>query len=375
MAAEARSDPDLCRIAQYMEGAGFAPAVSIGVAARRSDGWKLATGTAGTVSQRTSAQVSANTPFDLASLTKPVVALTAAQLAKTSVIRLSEPLGSYLPGLQGCPIAKVSIAQCLSHRTGLQAHRILFGPCLQQRRVSKHSMLMQASQSVMAEYQAKDLIAVRYPLYSDLGYLLVGAAIENRTGNKLDSVVAEHLLPGLFASVHSSRQWRARNANFMNEVAPTEHIPWRGGTLRGIVHDENAWAWGGYGIAGHAGLFGTAPGVLALGLSVIDALAGRASPVSRFAAHFCTALREGGTLRAGFDGKSANSSAGRLMSRLSFGHLGFTGTSLWCDPEHEVVITVLTNRVCPTRASVRLPLARAEIHDQLFEWAIRGNIH
>jgi CubicO group peptidase (beta-lactamase class C family) len=159
-------------------------------------------------------------------------------------------------------------------------------------------------------------------------------------------------------------------------VAPTEHVPWRGGTLRGIVHDENAWAWAGYGIAGHAGLFATVPGVLTLGVSVIDALAGRRSPISQFAARFCTALREGGTLRAGFDGKSANnSSAGHLMSERSFGHLGFTGTSLWCDPEHEVVITVLTNRVCPTRANVRLPLARAEIHDELFEWGLRWKIH
>lgn len=376
LTAAARDDPDLCRIAQYMEQAGLAPAVSIGVAVRRSDGWNLATGAAGTVARRVSAEVSANTPFDWASLTKPVVALTAAQLASTSVIKLSEPLGDCLPWLQGYPIAKVTIAQALSHRTGLQAHRILFGQCIQHRRVSKASISMQAAQSLMVEYKARDLTKVRCPVYSDLGYLLVGAALESVTGQTLDSLVAEHLVSALGAPVYSSRQWRARQADFSKAVAPTEHVPWRGGTLRGIVHDENAWAWAGYGIAGHAGLFATALGALALGVSVVDALAGRLSPISQFAAHFCTALRDGGTLRAGFDGKSGNnSSAGRLMSGRSFGHLGFTGTSLWCDPEHEVVITVLTNRVCPTRANVRLPFARAEIHDRLFEWAVRGKVH
>jgi CubicO group peptidase (beta-lactamase class C family) len=374
--SEARTDPELCRIAQYIEHKGLAPAVSLGVAVRRSGGWRLATGAAGRVAHRTPAKVSAHTPFDLASLTKPFVAMAVAQLAKASVVRLSEPLSNYLPCLRGHPIARISIAQALSHRAGLRAHDVLFDRCIQQRLVSKRAMLLQAAANIAHEYQARDLAAVRFPIYSDLGYLLVGAAIENITGNWLDSVVNENLLSGLRAPIFSSRQWRVRNVNFVDVVAPTEHVPWRGGILRGVVHDENAWAWAGYGIAGHAGLFATAPAILAVGVSVIDALAGRPSPVSQFAAHFCTATREGGPLRAGFDGKSAkNSTAGRLMSDRSFGHLGFTGTSLWCDPEHEVVVTVLTNRVCPTRANTGLPLARAEIHDQLFEWGLGWKIH
>jgi CubicO group peptidase (beta-lactamase class C family) len=305
-------------------------------------------------------------------LTKPLVALTVVQLAQASVIKLSEPLSSYLPCLRGLPIADVSVAQALAHRTGLRAHRILFGKCIQHRLVSKREMLLRAAQSVTDEYRDRDLAAVRFPLYSDLGYLLVGAAIENITGNSLDRVVAEKLLCGLHAPIFSSRQWRARNAEFVKVVAPTENVPWRGGTLRGVVHDENAWAWGGHGIAGHAGLFATTAGILTVGASVIDSLAGRLSPISQFAAHFCTAMREGGQLRAGFDGKSEqNSSTGRLMSTRSFGHLGFTGTSLWCDPENEVVVAALTNRVCPTRANTSLSSARAEIHDKLFEWGLR----
>jgi CubicO group peptidase (beta-lactamase class C family) len=149
-------------------------------------------------------------------------------------------------------------------------------------------------------------------------------------------------------------------------VAPTEHVQWRGGMLRGQVHDENAWALAGYGLAGHAGLFGTAAGVARLGCAVIESIADKPAGIPAFAARFCTSVRRGGTLRAGFDGKSmVNSSAGTLLGPHSFGHLGFTGTSLWCDPARSLVIALLTNRVCPSRTNTRLVAARGLLHDCL----------
>ena len=364
-------DPDLCRIAQHMAEVGLAPAISISVGSHRSDGWWLACGTAGSVSRSSQATVTPSTPFDLASLTKPFTAITLAHLANGLIIRLCEPLGRYLPELLNSPMARVTVEQALSHRTGLRAHSILGGRCFERRVVSKRAMLMQAAENVLAEHRGNDLTLVGTALYSDLGYLIVGAVVERITGKDLDTAVTKYLLRQLGAPIHSSRHWQSLSSNFMSIVAPTEHVPWRGGTLKGMVHDDNAWAWAGYGMAGHAGLFATATGVAQFGIAVIDALAGRVSPITRFAATFCTAQREGGTLLAGFDGKSEDdSSAGRLMSRLAFGHLGFTGTSIWCDPEHEVVIVVLSNRICPTRRNTRLPLARSEIHDQLFEWAM-----
>jgi CubicO group peptidase (beta-lactamase class C family) len=330
------------------------------------------------VAHHKSTAVSENTPFDLASLTKPFTALTAAHLASCSVIKLSEPLGRYLPELEQAPIGKVTIEQALAHRTGLRAHCVLGGRCIERRIVHKREILLQAADNMLGKPRDSVVTEVRSALYSDLGYLIVGAALEESTGSALDSVVHAHLLKQLGAGIYSSRQWQARSIDFMDIVAPTEHVPWRGGTLKGVVHDDNAWAWAGYGIAGHAGLFATSSGVAQFGAAVIDALSGRASTISQFAANYCTAQREGGTLRAGFDGKSeSNSRAGRMMSRHTFGHLGFTGTSIWCDPEHEVVIVVLSNRICPTRGNTRLPLARAEIHDQLFEWAIstRNHLH
>jgi serine-type D-Ala-D-Ala carboxypeptidase len=81
-------------------------------------------------------------------------------------------------------------------------------------------------------------------------------------------------------------------------------------------------------------------------------------------------VRPGGTLRAGFDGKSeVGSSAGAHCSMAAFGHLGFTGTSLWIDPEQSVAVCLLTNRVCPTRNNNAIKLARPDVHDGLFDWA------
>jgi CubicO group peptidase (beta-lactamase class C family) len=134
------------------------------------------------------------------------------------------------------------------------------------------------------------------------------------------------------------------------------------------VHDENSWAFSGYGAAGHAGLFGTAECVLKLGTAMLDSLAGRSSLLPRDAAQRLVRPRAGGSLLCGFDGKSATSpSAGPSSSERSFGHLGFTGTSLWCDPDSEVVTVLLTNRVCPTRNNSRIRAARPVVHERLFQ--------
>jgi CubicO group peptidase (beta-lactamase class C family) len=148
-------------------------------------------------------------------------------------------------------------------------------------------------------------------------------------------------------------------------------VAWRGGELRGVVHDDNAWALAGHGAAGHAGLFGTAAAVARFGAAVLDALAGRdESWLDRATAAFLCRPRPGGTLRAGFDGRAtAGSSAGERAGPNTFGHLGFTGTSLWCDPDRGAATVLLTNRVRfgPDREKIRA--ARPRVHDALFAWA------
>ena len=153
---------------------------------------------------------------------------------------------------------------------------------------------------------------------------------------------------------------------------PTETVPFRGGELRGVVHDENAWALSGHALSGHAGLFGTALAVARFGAALLDAWHGR-SEVWLDAKGLAALLQErpGGTLRAGFDGKSADqSSAGTQAGPRSFGHLGFTGTSLWCDPDADQALVLLTNRVCPTRNNPRIRAARPVVNDALFACAV-----
>ncbi|MEO7330104.1 MAG: serine hydrolase, partial [Minicystis sp.] len=167
-------------------------------------------------------------------------------------------------------------------------------------------------------------------------------------------------------SAHQLRE-RLGAAIFDERVAPTEVIPWRGGTIRGAVHDENAWALSGDRSSGHAGLFGDARTVVDLGVAVLDALADRRpdwlgpddlAPLIR--------PRPGGSLLAGFDHRSGDSpSSGAHFGEKSFGHLGFTGTSLWIDPDAELVGVLLTNRVHPTRETLLIRKARPVVYDAL----------
>jgi CubicO group peptidase (beta-lactamase class C family) len=205
------------------------------------------------------------------------------------------------------------------------------------------------------------------PVYSDLGYLLLGEAILERTAADFDVVIEREVVAPLGLSIGSARRLRAQDRDFDACVAPTEVVAWRGGVVRGAVHDENAWALAGDGAAGHAGLFGDARSVVDLGLAVLDALSGRRASFLD-PGDLAPLLRErpGGTLLAGFDRRSgpASLSGSRFGSR-TFGHLGFTGTSLWIDPDVELVGVLLTNRVHPTRAADAIRRARPAVYDAL----------
>jgi CubicO group peptidase (beta-lactamase class C family) len=171
----------------------------------------------------------------------------------------------------------------------------------------------------------------------------------------------------------SARAGTARDlatSGVLGPFVPTEDVPWRGGVVTGRVHDENAWAVSGEGGSGHAGIFATIDAVLAFGMAVLDSLDGLGGPLAGPSLEVLVKERPGGTLRAGFDGKSVEgSSAGVHMSARSFGHLGFTGTSLWIDPDAKVVVSVLTNRVHPTREHQAIRGARPWAHDALWERA------
>jgi CubicO group peptidase (beta-lactamase class C family) len=300
--------------------------------------------------------------FDLASLTKPVLAL--AYLEQKDLHR--DRVERWVPEAEGTATGQLPLELLLAHRAGLDAHAPLFAPLLEGRAVDEREALRTAAR---ARREAKRLEPPEEgwePLYSDLGYLLAGVALARRVGTPdagaaMSALVLRKL--GLERELGTARTLEAAGVGLAGRVAPTEDVAWRGGIVRGRVHDENAWALTGMGGSGHAGLFGTVRAVAALVAHLIelgDALG------------WTVRSRPGGTLRAGFDGKSLEgSSAGSVLGPRTFGHLGFTGTSFWIDPEARVGVVLLTNRVHPTRnATDGIRAARPHAHDTLARYAL-----
>jgi CubicO group peptidase (beta-lactamase class C family) len=340
---------------------GAAPSAAVAVATRREGTFELRSGVAG-------APRPPEPIFDLASVTKPFVAVTAARLMRQGLFVASDPLVRFLPELADTPSGDVAFLAFLAHRAGLEAHRPLFAPLVEGRPVERRAFLAEAATARRSDCPGGAPPEGFPPLYSDLGYLLVGAALERVSGVPLESLVDREVCRPLGLDARSAGLFRSAARDFDERVQPTETVAFRGGEIRGVTHDENAWAFAGHGLAGHAGLFGTAEAVARFGCAVLDAAAGRLDAfLTRSEIEPLVAPRPGGSLRAGFDGKSGPSSAaGTLASDQTFGHLGFTGTSLWCDPLAERVTVLLSNRVCPTRENLGIRALRPEIQDLLY---------
>jgi CubicO group peptidase (beta-lactamase class C family) len=299
------------------------------------------------------------TVYDLASVTKPLTALAAVRLAVAGALALDEPVGALWPGRFGAAIAGLRLDDLLAHRAGLAAW------CDAHRAVALDRCgTPEARAAVLDAVIAAPLSPGGAEVYSDLGYIVAGEAVAARAGAPIDALVRREVveplgLDGLRARGVGER-WRDRS------VAPTERCPWRGRVVQGEVHDENAYAMGG--AAGHAGLFGTAAALAALGRRCLDGLRGDDGwlPCPAWAAML--APRPGGTHRLGWDSVTPGaSSSGRHFGPRAFGHLGFTGTSLWCDPDLDVAVALVTNRVHPTRASTGIRALRPRVHDAIIE--------
>ncbi|WP_437731410.1 serine hydrolase domain-containing protein [Sorangium sp. So ce1335] len=306
--------------------------------------------------------------FDLASVTKPLTALALARLARAGEVRLDEPLGRVLPELAGTRSGRVPLELFAAHRAGLEAHRVLH-PAGDAAPIDPRRALLECADG-RREACAGDPPGDGFaPVYSDLGYLLLGAAVTRRGADELDEIVAREVTGPLGLEIASARALRRRDPRFDERVVPTEDVAFRGGVIRGAVHDDNAWTIARDGMAGHAGLFGDAMSVARLGVALLEALAGeRPAWLSRDEVGRLVAPRPGGSLRAGFDGRSGERpSSGARFGPRTFGHLGFTGTSLWIDPDAELVGVLLTNRVHPTRASDAIRRARPAAYDALAE--------
>jgi CubicO group peptidase (beta-lactamase class C family) len=340
---------------------GVARAAALGVAVWSGGRWEVEVGSAGHAG---SAATDDATVFDLASVSKSFVAASFARLLERGLLKAESRLVEFVPEVAGTRAAGATLEALLSHRAGLRAHVKLYAP-LEAGRPLERTRALRGAASALDGTDANTPFPA---LYSDLGYLLAGEALARAANLALEELVHREVSQPLGLGARSARQWLRASEGFMARVAPTEHVDFRGGELRGVVHDENAWAFAGHGLSGQAGVFATVRDVLGFGMALLDARAGReTSWLSAPTLHRLLAERPGGTLRLGFDGKSAGlSAAGPRASMLTFGHLGFTGTSFWCDPAADAVSVLLTNRVCPTRENVAIRGCRPLVHDALF---------
>ncbi len=349
-------DPErskLAALARRIVAEGVAPACAVGCAAFGvRGGWRDETGGA------------ADLVFDLASVTKP---MTAVALARAGVDRRT-PLASLVHEAKGTPSGDVPIELFLAHRAGLEGRRDLADATGAPEPIA--AALREAACARRPEVAGTPLPRDGFPpLYSDLGYVLAGVALARATGARdAGEAIERWVLAPLGMTDRAGTARGLAQRGIARRFAPTEDVPARGGLVVGAVHDENAWWLTGAGGSGHAGIFGTVDAVVAFGKAVLDALAGRPTPIGGAELDWLVRPRSGGTLRAGFDGKSKEgSSAGALAGPASFGHLGFTGTSLWLDPDAQAVVVLLTNRVCPSRDNLAIRAARPDAHDVL--WA------
>lgn len=329
-----------------------APLLVAGVAQWTTSGWMSRFGWSGNTAGHSALQVA----FDLASVSKSFLAVLCAQCVSKGYFSWSTALRQVLPEVSGLWAADQSLEALLSHRSGLDAHVELFRPSWSGLPIRRTHLLRVAA-------GRRSNKPIGQPLYSDLGYILAAAAIERVARRSLDQLLYDEVLGPWGIEAGSARSFRKHHVRFV----PTEIQPGRGGALLGVVHDDNAWALGGSGFCGHAGLFGTLPGVLKFGRILLDAHEGRTGPLDPLVLEPLTRSRPGGTLKMGFDGVSGSTSmAGAQAGPETFGHLGFTGTSFWCDPSKGRVTVLLSNRVSPTRDNPRIKVVRPKIHDFLW---------
>lgn len=286
------------------------------------------------------------TVYDLASLTKVVGLAVAAMLAvEDGRIELDAPVQRYLPGFAGPGKERVTARMLLAHAGGLPAWRPLFS-----------EVATRAEAFALASSTPLDSIPGATTVYSDLGAIVLTHLIESVYHQRLDSLLGRRVFQPLGMTSVGFNPPAGERAL----IAPTEFDPRRGRMLRGEVHDENAALMDG--VSGHAGLFGNVPDLLTFAEWVLARWnAGTRSLVQTFTHR--QDLVPGSSRALGWDTPSPGGSAGRLLSRRSFGHTGFTGTSLWIDPDRSLAIVLLSNRVNPARDNPRWAPVRAGIAD------------
>lgn len=285
-------------------------------------------------------QTASNTVFDLASVSKAMATTTSImKLVDDGLISLDDPVYRYIPEFDDGEKRDVTIRHLLLHTSGLAAFRVYVD------KLQSRDEIVEAVRNEPLENTPGE----EY-VYSDLGFILLGEIVHEVSGQRLDRFVRTNFFyPMGLSSTHFNPKRAGRWIS--NRIPPTEiDINFERGTVQGDVHDERAFFMDG--VSGHAGLFSTAREIASwsymllnggtygghsyLSPEVIEQFSGPQSPVNHRG--------------YGFDRKSGGfSTAGKLTGERTFGHLGFTGTSVWMDPDENIAIILLTNRTFPSR--------------------------
>ena len=301
-----------------------------------------------------SASADTSTVYDAASLTKAVVTTSIAmQLVERDSLDLHAPVSRYRPGFSAPGKSRVTIEQLMRHVSGLRAHTYFAENCSSPEEV----------------FQAIDRDSLVYApgtksVYSDLNFILLGQIEERLTGRSL----ATNFHARFSEPLGMRSTMFTPPAAMLPRIAPTgEDGVWKLDRPRPLVNDQNAALLGG--VSGHAGLFTTTGDLVRFVKMLMNGgtLDGRryirTSTVETF-------LRKGEASRAlGWDlvSPGGSSSAGSKFSASSWGHLGFTGTSIWVDPKRELAVILLSNRVWPSPANIKIRKFRPLLHDTVVD--------
>lgn len=301
--------------------------------------------------------------FDLASLTKVMATAPSVMiLCERGYFRLDDPLCLFIPGFGGGGKEHISIRQLLTHTAGLPAHLHFWSMGLLQEEIIDHICGLTLDASAVLGQRV---------LYTDLGYMMLGELVKDISGENLADFARKNIFDPLgmcdtsFVPPKSS----------LSRIAATEYRSDLGKLMWGEVHDENAYAMGG--IAGHAGLFGTAGDVAKYAAMWLGkGKVGGTTVLSANTVRVATSAHTPSDERRGLGWSLPShifSSGGDLISRQAFGHTGFTGTSLWCDPDSDIGIILLTNRVHAGRDSQVIAPLRARFANSVLA-AVSGSI-
>jgi serine-type D-Ala-D-Ala carboxypeptidase len=319
-----------------------------------------------------------DTIFDLSSLTKPLATTTSfLLLVRERKLSIEDRVTRLFHNFGVFGKTHITFRHLLSHTSGLPAWRPYYKEILKAERGGRVNFLC----SHGAKQHVYELIHRERPendpgkavVYSDLGFILLGAAVEEVSGLSLDRFCHERVFKplGLRSSsfIDLSLVRTRRLVPVTEMIAPTERCEWRKKILCGEVHDDNAYAMGG--VAGHSGLFASAADVNGLVSRLRDAYLGKSSFLPQSLVREAFSRDEAtspSTRTLGWDTPSAaGSAAGTRFSKNTIGHLGFTGTSVWLDLDRAVHVILLSNRVHPSRSNEKIKDFRPMIHDLVME--------